>query len=93
MTRCVPPAVDVRKVIQRFGGVPAIVAASDTAGFDMTTAQIRKWVERGIVPMQRWLELKAIAAQAGWNLALEDFIAPAACPVLTPSPNQNGAGP
>jgi hypothetical protein len=74
MARTAPPAVDVRKVVDRFGGVNAIVALSDIAGFGLTPFQVRKWLERGVIPMQRWLQLKALAVGAGWVLVLEDFL-------------------
>lgn len=74
MPRCIPPAINVRKVLERFGGAQALVALSRQSGFDMNTAQVRKWIERGVIPMARWLELRAMADRAGWSLVLEDFL-------------------
>lgn len=66
--------MNVAAVIERLGGVPAIVVGLGEMGVKTHSDTIHHWQARGIIPMKQWLRLATLAQRRAIPLALEDFI-------------------
>lgn len=70
------PTLDVSAVISAFGGVTALTERMQGAGNALSGKTVQKWRERGTIPMDRWLELTALAELIGLGLDLRAFLKP-----------------
>lgn len=67
--------INVKKLIEHFGGAAALESAMAAHGIeDCTIKAIEKWRERGRLPMPRWLQLVEMERSNGKKLPMERFI-------------------
>lgn len=72
--------LDVPFLLGRFGGArgtAAYIAGAGIEGYGKKSARTQKWVERGTIPMQGWLDLYSAAlTRDGVKLDIRDFLVP-----------------
>lgn len=68
------PRLDVRAIIEHFGGPPSLVNFVTAAGFDLSARTCHKWAERGSIPTARLLEIYLAAEFWGQAFDLRKFI-------------------
>ena len=68
--------IDVPGLVQFLGGPKQIEQDQQAAGIQdpVSSKTVEKWRERGTVPMQRFLDLMAIAEKNGQRLEIRNFM-------------------
>lgn len=68
--------IDVPSVVRFLGGPKQIDADMKAQGFQkpISAKTAQKWCERGTIPMDRWLDLMALAERQSKRLEIRNFI-------------------
>lgn len=64
--------MDVRGVIKVFGGRAQLYRKLCVAKITLSHRTIDNWIQHGIIPMHRFLQLMALAKDEGFKLNLSD---------------------
>ena len=68
------PTLDVTGVIKKFGGRAQLYRKLCIAEFKISHRTLDNWIYHGIIPMNRFLQLVAVAKKDGIKLKLEEHI-------------------
>jgi hypothetical protein len=68
------PQLSVSSVVQFFGGRGELYRKLSAAGIKLSHRTIDNWLYHRIIPMNRFLELIAIAKANGLKLKIEDHL-------------------
>lgn len=68
------PQMDVTGVVKKFGGRAMLYRKLCVAKIQISHRTIDNWIYQGIIPMQRFMQLIALAKVEGIKLKLEDHI-------------------
>lgn len=75
MRKLIPLSMEVGRVIWHFGGpTPLVKALNDIGAVQITVKALQKWRERGVIPMDRWLELMILSKSMNKSLNLNEFL-------------------
>lgn len=66
--------MDVRGVIKKFGGRAQLYRKLCVAKINLSHRTIDNWINHGIIPMHRFLQLVALATNEGFKLNLSEHI-------------------
>jgi hypothetical protein len=66
--------LNVAAALERLGGVPSVVVGLKEVGAPVHSDTPYQWIQRGIVPMGRWLALMALAKRRAIAFSLNDFV-------------------
>ena len=64
--------MDVRGVVRKFGGRAQLYRKLCVAKVELSHRTIDNWIHHGIIPMQRFLQLMALAKNEGFTLNLRE---------------------
>jgi len=64
--------MDVRGVIKKFGGRAQLYRKLCVAKVELSHRTIDNWIQSGIIPMHRFLQLMALAKNEGFTLNLKE---------------------
>jgi len=68
------PQMDVSGVVRKFGGRAMLYRKLCLAKIQISHRTIDNWIYHGLIPMQRFIQLIALAKVEGIKLKLEDYI-------------------
>jgi len=66
--------MDVTGVVRKFGGRAMLYRKLCLAKIQISHRTIDNWIYHGLIPMQRFIQLIALAKVEGIKLKLEDYI-------------------
>lgn len=66
--------LDVPAIFRRLNGPQNIADLLTAAGHKTSRQAVTLWLKSGVIPMGKWLALKAIAAERRIHLNLDDYI-------------------
>jgi len=64
--------MDVRGVVKKFGGRAQLYRKLCVAKVELSHRTIDNWIQSGIIPMHRFLQLMALAKDEGFTLNLRE---------------------
>lgn len=69
------PNIDIKRLVKAMGGRAQLFRKLKAKGDALSHRTIDNWVDRGSIPLKRFISLAEIAKAEGWELKLTDFIA------------------
>lgn len=64
--------MDVRGVVKKFGGRAQLYRKLCVAKVELSHRTIDNWIQSGVIPMHRFLQLMALAKDEGFTLNLRE---------------------
>lgn len=66
--------IDVKRLVKALGGRAQLFRKLKAEGIVLSHRTIDNWVDRGSIPLKRFVALAAIASSEGWELKISEYI-------------------